>query len=63
LNTLEKNGYRGIVILDDIHLNDHMNTFWNNITQKKHDVTNVGHFSGTGIIIFDQSRFQIVQGL
>lgn len=60
MDTLEVNGYRGIVVLDDIHVNDNMNTFWNNISQKKIDVTNVGHFSGSGIVIFDPSRFDII---
>lgn len=45
-------GYKGTVIFDDIHLNDEMKDFWNSITQEKHDYTSIGHWSGTGIVIF-----------
>ena len=45
-------GYKGTVIFDDIHLNDGMKDFWNSITQEKHDYTQYGHWSGTGIVLF-----------
>lgn len=50
---LTKNDYKGIVILDDIHLNSQMDSFWNWIDVKKHDVTEYGHHSGTGLVVFD----------
>ena len=45
-------GYKGTVVFDDIHLNDGMKKFWNSITQEKHDYTQYGHWSGTGIVLF-----------
>jgi hypothetical protein len=45
-------GYKGTVIFDDIHLNEGMKNFWSSITQEKHDYTHLGHWSGTGIVIF-----------
>ena len=45
--------WRGILILDDIHLNDPMKSFWNKIEEKKYDITNIGHWSGTGMVIFE----------
>jgi predicted O-methyltransferase YrrM len=49
-------GYNGVVICDDIYLNDNMRNFWSNVKEKKYDLTHVGHWSGTGIVTFgDQS--------
>ena len=45
-------GYKGTVIFDDIHLNDGMKDFWNSVIQEKHDYTQYGHWSGTGVVIF-----------
>ena len=53
IDSLESVNYKGIVICDDIHLNDGMRSWWSNIKQKKMDITICGHWSGTGIIIFD----------
>jgi hypothetical protein len=47
------NNYQGIVICDDIHLSPQMQDFWDSVTVKKYDVTEVGHYSGTGMIIFE----------
>jgi beta-1,4-mannosyl-glycoprotein beta-1,4-N-acetylglucosaminyltransferase len=44
--------YKGLVILDDIKLNEPMQTFWQNITQLKYDVTQLGHYTGTGLVVF-----------
>ena len=49
---LKTNGFSGILILDDIHLNDPMKTFWDSITEPKFDITKYGHFSGTGLVSF-----------
>ena len=48
----EEIGYEGIVVLDDIYVNKEMNDFWNNIKQPKLDLTDIGHWSGTGIVLF-----------
>jgi hypothetical protein len=44
--------YKGIVLFDDIHLNTHMKNFWSNIELEKYDITNIGHWSGTGVVVF-----------
>jgi predicted O-methyltransferase YrrM len=52
LTTLRTLGFSGIVILDDINLNDEMKTLWDSTPETKYDVTAYGHWSGTGIICF-----------
>lgn len=51
---LTKNNYIGITIWDDILLNEHMRDFWYNYAKElEHiDLTHLGHWSGTGVIIF-----------
>jgi predicted O-methyltransferase YrrM len=53
-------GWEGILILDDILPNwpvivsganpVEMNNWWNSISEEKYDVSDIGHFSGTGIV-------------
>lgn len=50
---LKNINWKGILILDDIHLNDEMKNFWNRIEEKKYDITNIGHWSGTGLVVFE----------
>jgi hypothetical protein len=45
-------GWKGVLILDDIHLNEPMREFWKSITEEKYDATNIGHWSGTGVVLF-----------
>jgi hypothetical protein len=52
LNGLEMYRWKGILILDDIHLNKQMKEFWSNIIQPKYDITEYGHGSGTGLVNF-----------
>ncbi len=47
-------GYEGLIILDDIHLSPEMENMWNNFEYEKHDATEIGHFSGTGILNIGQ---------
>lgn len=49
---LSKAGYKGLLVLDDVYLNDEMKRFWGTITHQKADITAVGHWSGTGIVFF-----------
>ena len=49
---LEEHGYRGVVVCDDIHLNGPMKAWWAGVTQTKEDITDQGHYSGTGIVTF-----------
>tara|TARA_B110000037_G_scaffold199804_1_gene239853 strand:- start:444 stop:1052 length:609 start_codon:yes stop_codon:yes gene_type:complete len=59
-NYLKNNSYKGILILDDIYFNNSMKKFWNSITEKKIDLTSVGHKelgslnvpTGTGLVDF-----------
>ena len=45
--------YKGVVIFDDIYYNDDMTRFWNQVEQEKVDLTGVGHWSGTGAVVFN----------
>jgi hypothetical protein len=49
---LKNNGYQGLLVLDDIYLNAEMMRFWEHIDLPKEDVTDLGHWSGTGIVDF-----------
>jgi predicted O-methyltransferase YrrM len=54
-------GFKGIVILDDINLNEKMKAFWSEIPERKLDITSYGHWSGTGIVYFsDEIRVDFV---
>jgi hypothetical protein len=45
--------YKGLVMFDDIHLNNEMSNFWNGLKNEKYDLTHIGHHTGTGIAIYD----------
>lgn len=51
LDFLVDNNWHGHLLLDDIYLNDDMRQFWNSIKQQKYDLTTIGHFSGTGLVV------------
>lgn len=52
--------YEGYVICDDIHLNEGMKNWWESVDIEKYDITEFGHFSGTGLINFkNDSNFVI----
>ena len=51
-NYLKEINWEGYLLLDDIHLNNVMREFWNHIDNEKHDITSIGHWSGTGLVIF-----------
>lgn len=42
--------YKGILVLDDIHLNPEMERLWSNIIDPKDDFTEIGHYTGTGVV-------------
>jgi hypothetical protein len=50
---LISSGFKGILFCDDIHLNPHMESFWNRITHEKVDLTSIGHNTGSGLVIFE----------
>jgi hypothetical protein len=45
--------YKGIVLCDDIWVNEAMREFWESLKLKKIDCTKYGHVTGTGILVFD----------
>jgi hypothetical protein len=49
---LKENRFKGLLVLDDIHLNEPMKRFWRFIDMPKEDLTDIGHWSGTGIVDF-----------
>ena len=57
---LIKCNYNGIVLCDDIFLNKEMVEFWNWVPLKKADISEYGHWSGTGIILFGNSNLTIL---
>jgi len=57
---IENINYEGYVIVDDIFLSEKMKNFWENITQQKFDLTDIGHHSGTGLVIFGEKNIEIV---
>ena len=59
LDALRAHGYKGLVVLDDINLNAEMKKFWNDIPEKKYDVSKFGHWSGTGIVVFDPDTIDV----
>lgn len=58
---LKRNKYSGIIIFDDIFFPGMKVNFWNKIPDtEKYDISKVGHHSGTGMVIFqDSSRYEI----
>jgi hypothetical protein len=58
LNKLYQEGFSGIILLDDIHHPQPrekilMENLWKNVNIKKYDLTNYGHFSGTGVVLMN----------
>lgn len=49
---LKEKKYQGLTIWDDIHLNEPMKSFWNDVDLPKSDITKYGHITGTGAIYF-----------
>lgn len=60
LALLRERGFKGVLVLDDIFLNDGMRKFWEGIPEKKWDITHVGHSTGTGIVVFPGSKYSVV---
>jgi hypothetical protein len=53
--------FSGIILLDDttnhpdLHIRNCMNRVWDSIPEKKYDITQYGHWSGTGIVIMNDN--------
>ena len=52
---LKDNGYKGLTIWDDIHLNKPMREFWSSVELPKQDISKYGHITGTGAIFFSDN--------
>lgn len=61
VNMLIEHGFRGVLVCDDIHLNDGMRAFWGNIPRhlRKIDASHLAHWSGTGMVVFDPSYLDV----
>jgi hypothetical protein len=54
-NHLLRLNWNGILCLDDIHLNQEMKLYWESITEPKVDISEYGHWSGTGLVFFGEN--------
>jgi cephalosporin hydroxylase len=52
VNHLHNINYKGLVMFDDIYLNNEMTNFWDGLKNEKYDLTEIGHHTGTGVAIF-----------
>lgn len=59
---LKENQYRGLLILDDIYYFKSMrDNCWHKIpTDEKYDLTRFGHWSGTGFVVFNNQKIEII---
>lgn len=59
-NKLVSLGWRGVLMCDDLHVNSEMKRFWSEIGYPKIEVTKYGHSSGTGLVIMDNTEFELL---
>lgn len=67
---LKNNNYKGLILYDDIHLDEghygvytgnSMKKFWSKVDNNhKIDLTTVGHWSGTGLVCFNFNEHTII---
>lgn len=60
IQKLVKANFNGIVLCDDILLNHQMINWFSSVSQKKYDITKLGHVSGTGAIVFGDFDIELV---
>lgn len=58
IERLDELKFSGLILLDDINhpypdMNKAMKSLWNTINEKKYDLTNYGHSSGTGLVLMN----------
>lgn len=61
---LKEQNYQGLLVLDDIwYFKGMRNNFWYKIEGKyKEDITNLGHWSGTGVVQFNKKyEFEVIK--
>jgi hypothetical protein len=61
IQKLVEYGFRGIVVIHAMNMNQEMQRFWETIPSnlKKIDVTTFGHQIGTGIVVFDPTTYDL----
>lgn len=59
-DNLIKTNFKGILLCDDIKLNQGMIDFWYKINKEKYDLTEIGHWSGTGLVNFSDEKIEII---
>ena len=59
---LKENNYKGLLIFDDIHYFKEMrDNLWHKIpSSEKYDVTKFGHWSGTGFVVFNGQKIELI---
>ena len=63
VSELVRLGFKGLLLLDDIHLNPEMTALWQWLPcERKLDLTDIGHWSGTGLCVFDPAVVDAVLG-
>lgn len=62
LDFLIAEGWSGTVLWDDIHLSQAMKEFWLDIEQEKEDWTDIGHWSGTGVVYLQKLESNAYEG-
>jgi len=60
-NRLLTTKFKGFLICDDININNGMKLFWNHINKEKYDISDIGHWSGTGIVNFSDEKLDILR--
>jgi hypothetical protein len=53
IKLLQNAGFKGLMLVDDIKLNEGMRKFWEGVELPKYDLTELGHWTGTGLIVYD----------
>ncbi len=56
LEAIKAAGYEGMLVCDDIDINTGMRNFWTHVEDEKENVTDIGHWSGTGIIFLKKEE-------
>lgn len=46
--------WHGLLIMDDIHEYPQLKELYDKLPEEKYDITNIGHWSGTGIVLFQK---------
>ena len=57
---LAKYKYKGILYINNVNVNQDMKAFVQQIKHKNVDVTKYGHFTGSSLIVFDTSKYNIL---